>query len=120
QAFREIDRLQGGFIWDGVDQCLLKDGNYAYGGDFGDKPNDRQFSLNGLVFPNRQAKPDLREAKYWQQYYQFELEKTPLGQVFAFTVTNEYLFRSTDNEKLCYQLTNGLEVLWENELILNM
>ncbi|MCQ4965742.1 hypothetical protein NE652_12440, partial [Bifidobacterium pseudocatenulatum] len=55
-----------------------------------------------------------------QQYYQFELEKTPLGQVFAFTVTNEYLFRSTDNEKLCYQLTNGLEVLWENELILNM
>ena len=120
QAFREIDRLQGGFIWDWVDQGLLKDGNYAYGGDFGDKPNDRQFSLNGLVFPNRQAKPALREAKYWQQYYQFELEKTPLGHVLAFTVTNEYLFRSTDNEKLCYQLTNGFEVLWENELILNM
>ena len=31
QAFREIDRLQGGFIWDWVDQGLLKDGNYAYG-----------------------------------------------------------------------------------------
>lgn len=55
QAFRSHPRLQGGFVWDWVDQALTKkaeDGTafWAYGGDFGDKPNDRQFCLNGLVF----------------------------------------------------------------------
>ncbi len=56
QAFREYPRLQGGFIWDWADQAIRKtfaDGSvgWAYGGDFGDKPNDRQFCMNGLVFP---------------------------------------------------------------------
>lgn len=56
QAFRSHPRLQGGFVWDWVDQALTKkDENgtpfWAYGGDFGDTPNDRQFCLNGLVFP---------------------------------------------------------------------
>jgi beta-galactosidase len=58
QAFREYPRLQGGFIWDWADQAIRKtfdDGSvgWAYGGDFGDKPNDRQFCMNGLVFPDR-------------------------------------------------------------------
>jgi beta-galactosidase/beta-glucuronidase len=54
QAFRQYPRLQGGFVWDWVDQSLIKydeNGNpwSAYGGDFGDTPNDRQFCMNGLV-----------------------------------------------------------------------
>ena len=58
QAFRGHPRLQGGFVWDWVDQELSRrdaDGQHwwAYGGDFGDTPNDRQFCLNGLVFPDR-------------------------------------------------------------------
>lgn len=56
-AFEQYPRLQGGFIWDWVDQGLLKNETmgeafYAYGGDFGDYPNDRQFSLDGLLFPD--------------------------------------------------------------------
>jgi len=58
QAFRSYPRLQGGFIWDWVDQGLSKtdsDGTHywAYGGDFGDEINDRQFCINGLLFPDR-------------------------------------------------------------------
>ncbi|WP_275527887.1 glycoside hydrolase family 2 TIM barrel-domain containing protein, partial [Oenococcus oeni] len=69
QAFHKYPRLQGGFIWDWVDQGLLKkdvNGNdfYAYGGDFKDQPNDRQFCLDGLLFPDRTPKPAMHEVKY--------------------------------------------------------
>ena len=62
QAFRQYPRLQGGFVWDWVDQSLIKydeNGNpwSAYGGDFGDTPNDRQFCMNGLVFADRTPHP---------------------------------------------------------------
>ncbi|KAK3259323.1 hypothetical protein CYMTET_31673, partial [Cymbomonas tetramitiformis] len=55
-AFRAEKGLQGGFIWDWVDQGLLKHGDstpkkWLYGGDFGDTPNDKQFCLNGLIWP---------------------------------------------------------------------
>ena len=64
--------LQGGFIWDWVDQALVtrnaKGQEYwAYGGDFGDSPSDLDFSCNGLVFPDRSPKPVLAEcAKLFQ------------------------------------------------------
>ncbi len=66
QAFRQYPRLQGGFVWDWVDQSLIKydeNGNpwSAYGGDFGDTPNDRQFCMNGLVFADRTPHPALTE-----------------------------------------------------------
>jgi len=58
--------LQGGFVWDWVDQALvqqLPDGTerLAYGGDFGDEPNDGPFCLNGLVDANRVPHPSLLE-----------------------------------------------------------
>lgn len=51
EKFWEIPRLQGGFIWDMIDQGLRKHADngreyYAYGGDFGDKIHDRQFCIN--------------------------------------------------------------------------
>ena len=62
--------LQGGFIWDFVDQGLLKvgqdpqkDKNWYYGGDFGDKPNDANFCINGLVRPDRSLNPAMHEVK---------------------------------------------------------
>jgi beta-galactosidase len=60
--------LQGGFIWDWVDQGLVKlaeDGEryWAYGGDFGDEPNDRNFCINGLVWPDRTPHPAMWEFK---------------------------------------------------------
>lgn len=68
QAFREFPRLQGGFIWDWVDQGISKwdsEGRHywGYGGDFGDTINDRQFCINGLLFPDRTPHPALHEVK---------------------------------------------------------
>ncbi|KAJ3676245.1 hypothetical protein LUZ60_003657 [Juncus effusus] len=63
--------LQGGFIWDWVDQGLLKDFNgskhWAYGGDFGDEPNDLNFCLNGIIWPDRTPHPAIHEVKYVYQ-----------------------------------------------------
>lgn len=58
EAIETYQGLQGGFIWDWIDQGLVKideDGTeyWAYGGDFGDTINDRNFCINGLVFPDR-------------------------------------------------------------------
>ncbi|MWT69365.1 glycoside hydrolase family 2 TIM barrel-domain containing protein, partial [Escherichia coli] len=102
QAFRSHPRLQGGFVWDWLDQALTKkaeDGTafWAYGGDFGGKPNDRQFCLNGLVFPDRTPHPALYEAQRAQQFFTFTLVSTvPL----VVEIQSDYLFRHTDNESL--------------------
>lgn len=107
QAFRQYPRLQGGFIWDWVDQGLnatAEDGSryWAYGGDFGDTPNDRQFCINGLIFPDRTPHPTVLEAKRCQQFFQFELVSTaPLN----IAVRSEFLFRHSDNETLHWNLT---------------
>jgi beta-galactosidase/beta-glucuronidase len=62
-------RLIGGFIWDWIDQGLVKSGSdgkefFAYGGDFGDTPNDFQFCHNGIVAPDRKVKPALADLKH--------------------------------------------------------
>jgi beta-galactosidase len=67
-AIRAHRGLQGGFVWDWVDQALvqtLADGTerLAYGGDFGDEPNDGTFVCDGVTFPNRSPKPGLWELK---------------------------------------------------------
>ena len=67
-AIEAYPGLQGGFIWDWVDQGLMKtdaDGRpyWAYGGDFGDVINDMNFCLNGLIFPDRTVHPAMAEAR---------------------------------------------------------
>ena len=66
EAIRTHRGLQGGFVWDWVDQSLvqeLPDGRerLAYGGDFGDVPNDGPFCMNGLVASDRTPHPSLLE-----------------------------------------------------------
>ena len=61
-------QLQGGFIWDWVDQGLRQvdeEGRvyWAYGGDFGDEINDYNFCINGLIWPDRTPHPALYEVK---------------------------------------------------------
>jgi beta-galactosidase len=124
QAFKEYPRLQGGFIWDWVDQGLSKTDEtgkhyWAYGGDFGDTVNDRQFCINGLLFPDRTAHPSLFEAKYSQQHLRFAIapiakkeETTSLAQnEYTLSIFSDYVFRTTDNEKLVWRLMqNGVAV----------
>jgi beta-galactosidase len=76
EAIRTHAGLQGGFIWDWADQALvqrLTDGTerLAYGGDFGDDPNDGTFCLNGLVAADRTPHPSLIEAKVVLQPVRF-------------------------------------------------
>ena len=122
QAFRKYPRLQGGFVWDWVDQALTKvdekgEAYWAYGGDFGDTPNDRQFCLNGLVFPDRTPHPALFEAQRAQQFFQFRLvEQNPL----SVEITSEYLFRTSDNEQLFWNVAQDGNILVAGCIDLNL
>lgn len=118
QAFRQFPRLQGGFIWDWADQALTKYDStgapwYAYGGDFGDTPNDGTFCLNGLVFPDRQPHPALFEARQQQQFFQFRLIST---QPLIIDITSEYLFRQCDNEYLNWVIEQDGEEILSGEI----
>ncbi len=103
------DQMQGGFIWDWVDQGLVKytsegEKYWAYGGDFGpeDVPSDGTFCLNGLVFPDRTVKPGLIEVKRAYQYVHFEpVPFTPR----KVRVTNRHDFTDLDRFDLRWELT---------------
>ncbi|GAV75270.1 Glyco_hydro_2 domain-containing protein/Glyco_hydro_2_C domain-containing protein/Glyco_hydro_2_N domain-containing protein/Bgal_small_N domain-containing protein [Cephalotus follicularis] len=93
--------LQGGFIWDWVDQGLLKecetgDKQWAYGGDFGDTPNDLNFCLNGLIWPDRTPHPAVHEVKYVYQPIKVSLAEGTLK------IANTHF----------YDTTEGLEFSW--------
>ncbi|KIW37989.1 hypothetical protein, variant [Exophiala oligosperma] len=69
-AFREHERLQGGFIWEWANHGLRKASDevegkdiFAYGGDFGDVPNDGTFVMDGLCYSNHTPTPGLTELK---------------------------------------------------------
>ncbi|NRA44542.1 MAG: DUF4981 domain-containing protein [Oligoflexales bacterium] len=90
--------LQGGFIWDWVDQGLRRmssDGKpyFAYGGDFGDKPNDGNFCINGIVDPDRKPHPSLYEAKKVQQAVKFKMGDP---ENLRLKISNHYLFTNLD------------------------
>ncbi|MCD6347138.1 MAG: DUF4981 domain-containing protein [Bacteroidales bacterium] len=110
KVIEKYPRLIGGCIWDWVDQGLLqhdKDGTpwYAYGGDFGDKPNDGSFCINGLVFPDRSVPPKLLEVKRVYQYIDVEPVDLLAGK---FKVTNKYDFTNLSSFRLTYSVTyNG-------------
>jgi len=77
EIIEAYDVLQGGCIWDWVDQGLRKkspEGKefWAYGGDYGDQPNDDNFCINGLVSPDRTVQPELWEVKKVYQNVKFE------------------------------------------------
>ncbi len=56
-------RMLGGFIWDWVDQGIIRDGKVLYGGDFGDKPNLHAFCMNGIVMSDRTLTPKYYEVQ---------------------------------------------------------
>ncbi len=65
RLFETYPRLQGGFVWEWLDHGIrqVRDGidYYAYGGDFGEPDHDRNFIIDGLVFPDRTPSPGLKE-----------------------------------------------------------
>jgi beta-galactosidase len=75
--------IVGAAIWDWVDQGLLKDGYYAYGGDFGDKPNLDAFCINGLITPDRKPHPHYYEVQYVYQPLKFECTTIPIASLIV-------------------------------------
>jgi len=105
------EQLQGGFIWDWVDQGLQKFDSsgrkyWAFGGDFGPKdvPSDGNFCANGLVFPDRLPHPGLSEVKKVYQYVKFsaiDLKKP------SFRMVNKYAFIDLKNTQLQWVITEN-------------
>ncbi len=96
KTFQELEKCQGGFVWDWADQALPKliDGvpTWAYGGDYeGDLPNDGQFICNGVVYPDRRLKP----ASYEMKHVQSPIETLAVRQddgTYCLTVINKHDF----------------------------
>lgn len=110
--------LQGGFIWDWVDQGLTKqtaDGRsyYAYGGDFGDGPTDGYSCCDGLVSPDRKPHPALQEAKKVQQPIKIKLLQIEAGLI---EITNKYSFQSLQGMRLRWAVTTNGERAEAGEL----
>ena len=89
-------KYQGGFIWDYIDQSIYKKDRYgkefqAYGGDFGERPTDYNFSGNGIAYGgDREASPKMQEVKF--NYQNITAEVT----ADSVKVINKNLFVNTD------------------------
>ena len=97
-AIYKYPRIQGAFVWDWVDQGLLRtDENgsyYVYGGDFGEELHDGNFCINGVVSPDRQPHPGLYEIKHHMQNAKVTWGgKNPN----KFLLENRYFFQSLDH-----------------------
>ncbi len=108
--FYRYKRLQGGFVWEWLDHGIPKhtpDGRmyYAYGGDFGDEPNDGNFITDGLLFPDRSPSPGLLEYKKVIEPVQVDVVDAVAGRI---RVTNRHDFLSLDHLRLSWRLeTDG-------------
>ncbi len=82
----------GAAIWDWVDQGIEKNGTFLYGGDFGDKPNDGAFCINGLIAPDRKPHPHYYEVQKVYQPLQFIREDSRIRIINhdSFTEADEY------------------------------
>lgn len=105
-------RYQGGFIWDYIDQSIYKKDRYGkwfltYGGDFGDRPTDGDFSGNGICYGGeREASPKMQEVKFNYQNISVDFDSD-----YIFTVTNKNIFVNTSVfDAFAILLADGEEV----------
>lgn len=99
----QYDNLQGGFIWDWVDQSIWKTNEkgerfYAYGGDYGENmPSDNTFLNNGIVFPDRTPQPALHEVKKAHEFINFKNKGLNKYNELRVLVENLYDFTDLEN-----------------------
>jgi beta-galactosidase len=114
---RKNQQLQGGYIWDWIDQGFVKKdekGNefWAYGGDYGPKdvPSDGNFLANGLILPDYTPHPAMAEVKYAYQYIRFYADDLENGKI---KVNNYYDFIGTKDYEISWTISaNGKEVMF--------
>jgi len=120
EAWDTYPELQGGCIWDFVDQNLWADipgagGQYlAYGGDWGDDPNDGNFSGNGILSADRQLRPAASEVFYQYQGAKFKVIDACAGIV---AVTNNNLFTNLNEYVGRWHITEDGSLLGDQQYI---
>lgn len=106
---------QGGFIWDYIDQSIAKKDRYgetfqAYGGDFGERPTDYEFSGNGIVYGgDRKPSPKMQYIKYNYQNISVSID----AQEGTFAVKNRNLFVNTEEFDCVIRLSRDGKVVSE-------
>ena len=125
RAINRYPNLQGGFIWDFVDQGLrkaipserVKHGGpstfWAYGGDYGDYPNDDNFNNNGLIQPDRRLSPQFAEARYCYQAMFVEAADVTRG---LFRVKNRAFFTNLSDYECRWTYEENGEVIAKGSL----
>lgn len=114
EVFEKYEALAGGFIWDWVDQSLYTkipngDGEYlAYGGDWGDKPNNGNFCANGILAADRTPKPALDDVRYHFQDVEFNEVDLVNGKI---SIENEFLFNNLNKYDFVWELNKDGEVI---------
>ena len=110
-------RYQGGFIWDYIDQSILKKDRYgkdfqAYGGDFLERPTDYNFSGNGICYGgDRDPSPKMQEVKFNYQNISVWFEEDG-----KFTIVNKNLFANTDRFRCMAVLQKNGVVVKKQEI----
>ena len=117
KLFYTYPSLQGGFIWDWIDQAIRTtspEGKeyLAYGGDFGDTPNDGTFAGNGLLFADGKVTPKLIETKKCYQNMWFKDADICNGRV---RIHNQHLFANLSDYDFRYKIEVDGEVIGEGE-----
>lgn len=113
EAFERYHGLQGGFIWEWIDHGLREttpDGKqyWAYGGDYGDTPNDANFIADGLVWPDRTPHPALHELKKLAQPVAVRKESS---EPLALSICSKQEFRELGYLNACWSLrADGIEI----------
>ncbi len=112
--FRKYPQMQGGYIWDWIDQGLAgvdkKTGRktWLYGGDFGEAPHDSDFCGNGMVSPDRRLHPACQEFKHLARTFNFTPAALTAGR---FDLTNWNYFAKLDNFDFLWSIeVDGQEV----------
>lgn len=119
----KYDILQGGCIWDWVDQGFAEVDEkgrkyWTYGGDYGPKgtPSDDNFLINGIVFPDRTTKPHSEEMKKVYQNIKFSIPNKSVAQL---VVKNAYFFTSLSAYNFCYEVVSNGKVVRKGTFKLN-
>ncbi len=119
ETIEKYPNLQGGFIWDWVDQGLAdkneKGEFWAYGGDYGPEgtPSDGNFLINGVVFPDRSLKPHSLEVKHVYQNVGFKADDLSSG---LFTIENKFRFTNLKKYAFSYEVTANGNVVKSGKL----
>lgn len=111
----KYELYQGGFIWDYIDQAMLRINDqgeevFAYGGDFDERATDYEFCTNGIVYADRKISPKAQEVK--QLYSNVKVVPDKKGVV----IENRNLFRTTEGYDFVCKILKEEQIIYETTI----